>query len=511
MFFVSYEFLILLTLILFCRLSYGRNSNNVYFQWTMLGASLIFYGWHVPEHLLIILTSCLVDYWAGLGLAHTSNRRRRKILLIVSLSVNLGLLIFFKYFYFLTNSFFALWGVFGQRPSAPHLNIILPIGISFYTFQSMSYTIDIYRGRLNALRNFPVFFLYVSFFPQLVAGPIVRATEFLYQLDRNRRPHVYVWFQGMFLIVQGFFLKMVCADNLGRLVEYHWKSIESTATPVFDFFILALLFSFQIFGDFAGYSRIARGTAYLLGFRLPVNFNLPYAARSFSEFWRHWHITLSQWFRDYLYIPLGGSRASTERTLFHLVLVMFLCGLWHGAAWTFVLWGTLHGLAMAIERMLGFHRVGKESVAWWVHFAWPLVTQISVLMFWVWFRSESLTQGLSYFYNLAHALTRPTAYECSTGLIQDIFAASQNWWTLITSGPFGAESWLQMIMTGFFPVLVDAVPLLTVPIIHLHGSCVRAGRIQPLTPSAKAILTGLMLIGIFTCYGHSTKFIYFQF
>jgi alginate O-acetyltransferase complex protein AlgI len=325
----------------------------------LLLLSWVFYAWHVPWYIVLILFSTLVDYCAGLVLAGTADDKlaRRRAVLATSLVANLGLLGYFKYAGFLVASVNSVADAGFSIPS-----VLLPIGISFYTFQSISYTIDVYRKTVEPERNFIRFACYIAFFPQLVAGPIVRASSFLYQFRRRRHFHLQVFMEGSYLILRGLFLKLVVADNLGTIVDQYWSQAAEAPQDLLGISVL-VFFACQLLCDFAGYVDIARGAAYQLGFRLPVNFNAPYIAVTFSEFWRRWHITLSQWMRDYLYKPMGGSHRGKALTYINLLLVMLISGLWHGAAWTFVIWGGVLGLALAVERLLGIASGARTRVA----------------------------------------------------------------------------------------------------------------------------------------------------
>ncbi len=469
--FVSFAFLALLALTCAARLTLGRTRREAVYLLLLLASSLLFYGWHVPAYLAILLASTTVDYLtAGAIATLPAGAPRRKTLLLLSLATNLGLLGTFKYFDFGRDSL--AWLLASLQLEAgwlPRLDLVLPIGISFYTFQSMSYTIDVYRGQLRPVRSFWQLLLFVSFFPQLVAGPIVRASEFLYQLKRRRAPRLTAWLEGGYLIVRGFFLKMVLADNLAPVVDRFWPLISRPETGWVDAVAVAFLFSCQIFCDFAGYSSIARGTAYLLGFRLPENFNSPYIAGSFKDFWQRWHMTLSRWLRDYLYVSLGGNRISSRRTYLNLMLVMLLGGLWHGAAWTFVVWGALHGAALAVERLLGLERATR---AWPLRALWFLVVQAVVLIAWVFFRSGGFGEALAIVGNFFH-LGWGSEYP-------------EPLWALTFAAP--------VVLMHLASLLRERFP-----------------RLRDDTGAARAMLAGVMLYLIVTCYGTSNAFIYFQF
>lgn len=310
-------------------------------------ASYLFYGWWDYRFLSLLIISSLIDYAVGLGLQRFTAPVPRKRLLIVSLVANLSILGFFKYFDFFVSSFAELLGRLGLQVEVSTLRVVLPVGISFYTFQTMSYAIDVYRGVIKPTRNLVEFFSFVSFFPQLVAGPIERAQHLLPQFSQTRHITRSDLREGVWLCLWGFFKKIVLADNFAPLVEMVYDHPRPGSLMVA---LATVAFGLQIYCDFSGYSDIARGTARLLGFDIMVNFNLPYAAANLREFWARWHISLSTWLRDYLYVPLGGNRQGTFRTYRNLFLTMLLGGLWHGAAWNFVAWGFWHGGGLIIYR-----------------------------------------------------------------------------------------------------------------------------------------------------------------
>ncbi|PRQ09840.1 MBOAT family O-acyltransferase [Enhygromyxa salina] len=318
----------------------------------LIAASLIFYAaWNVPLVSLIVI-SAVIDFTAGrlLGRYGSDQARKRKAVLAVSLIVNLGLLGYFKYANFFLDN---LHAAFDLGPGAEFLDIVLPPGISFYTFQTMSYTIDVYRGKIRPTSSFLRFFLYVSFFPQLIAGPIERAGHLLVQFDQaaNRRFEVDNLVNGAQMIVFGMFKKVVIADHCGRLVDQVYA--DPGVYDGWSALIATYAFTLQIYCDFSAYSEIARGSARIFGVDLMRNFDQPYLTSNISDFWRRWHISLSNWFRDYVYIPLGGNRKGKTRTLANLTITMFLSGLWHGAAWTFVIWGLYHGVLLLLHAQVG--------------------------------------------------------------------------------------------------------------------------------------------------------------
>ncbi|MDO5509772.1 MAG: MBOAT family O-acyltransferase [Weeksellaceae bacterium] len=332
-------------------------------------SSLVFYGWWDWRFLFLIFFSACVDYVVGILIADEQNERKRKWLLIASLVVNLGTLGFFKYYNFFAESFVELANLFGYHPGNVTLNIILPVGISFYTFQTMSYSIDIYRRKFKPTRNFLNFFTYVAFFPQLVAGPIERAADLLPQIERPRRFRT-VWFkEGIVQICVGFIRKIVVADNLGIYVDniYANPDLHNSTTLM----LAAVFFTFQIYCDFAGYSDIAIGTAKLLGFRFQRNFDLPFFSRTLSEHWRRWHMSLSYWMRDYVYIPLGGNRKGFALQARNLFLTMFLCGLWHLNTANFMIFGAVNGIWVVVEKAV--QTTDQQNIKRWKLYAWVRV------------------------------------------------------------------------------------------------------------------------------------------
>lgn len=357
-------------------------------RYVLLAASYVFYAsWNV-YYASLILFSTVVDYLVASAMARAEDGGRRKGLLWLSVAVNLGVLAIFKYYNFFAHSLTDMFSV-----SLPLHELLLPVGISFYTFQSMSYTIDVYRRQIPPARDFVDFALFVSFFPQLVAGPIVRAAEFLPQLDRPRQMLPKQAHEGFQLFMIGLFKKIVIADNLALLVDRVHQGPDPFSGA--DLWVTAYAFAFQIYFDFSGYSDMAIGLAKMFGFEFPENFRRPYCAVNVSEFWRRWHISLSTWLRDYLYISLGGNRAGTWKTLRNLMITMVLGGLWHGANWTFVIWGFLHGAYLMIHRLYG---LVTRRVAWLgelgktlpMRVAFVLLTFHCWVVSMVYFRSQSV-------------------------------------------------------------------------------------------------------------------------
>ncbi len=351
----------------------GVNLRNI----LLILGSYLFYGWWDYRFLALIVISSASDFILGLQIQKTSSPSRKKQLLILSILINLGILGFFKYFNFFTQSFGDFIEVLGFQWNTTTLNIILPVGISFYTFQTMSYTIDIYRGHLKPTRNIWQFFAFVSFFPQLVAGPIERAARFLPQFSVKHHFNYPKAVIGLRLMLWGFFKKIVIADNLAILVEHIFAN--PTEYSGLGIFIGSVFFALQIYCDFSGYSDIAIGLGKTMGFDLMTNFNKPYFSRSFGEFWKRWHISLSTWFRDYVYIPLGGNRVNRFRHKLNLMITFLLSGLWHGANFTFLIWGFLHGLALTLE--------GKPRRKSWLS---ALLVFLICCLFWIPFRAESI-------------------------------------------------------------------------------------------------------------------------
>ena len=358
---------------------YWSVSSDGFRRWWLLVASYVFYGAWDWRFLGLIWLSTAVDFVAARRMSSDVGPSARRNWLLASLVTNLGVLGFFKYFDFFAGSLQALADRAGIALSSPTLEIVLPVGISFYTFQTLSYTIDVYRKRLEPVSSVRDFALFVAFFPQLVAGPIVRASDFLPQLARARRWSDVDWRRAWTLILIGFIKKACLADHFGVAIDPIFAEPALYSAPTL--FMAACLYAGQIFCDFSGYSDIAIGTALLFGYRLPNNFSAPYTACSVIEFWRRWHISLSTWLRDYLYVPLGGNQCSIRRRDFNLLLTMLLGGLWHGAGWNFVAWGALHGLALIACRH--WHDSGRRlnfAPAW-------LLTMVWVVVCWVPFRS----------------------------------------------------------------------------------------------------------------------------
>lgn len=361
----------------------------------LLVASYIFYGAWDWRFLFLIIVSTVLDYYCGLGIHASKDEKRRKLFLFFSVFGNLSILGFFKYFNFFASNLQVLLGRFGFTIQPHFLHIILPVGISFYTFQTMSYTIDIYRRKMRPTKRFFDFALFVAFFPQLVAGPIERARRLLPQILFPRKLGLAKFYEGAYLIFWGLFQKVFVADNLARIVD---PVFAGTAPYNGTKVLIALYaFAFQIFCDFAGYSNIARGLGKCMGFDIMVNFRLPYFSTSPREFWQRWHISLSSWMRDYLYISLGGNRKGAILTYRNLMITMLLAGLWHGAAWTFIVWGIYHAALLIIQRLTQplFGRISLPKNIF-IERVWFLVRVIFFFhltcLGWLVFRAESMAQ-----------------------------------------------------------------------------------------------------------------------
>ena len=380
------------------------------YRWVLLlVASYYFYMSWRPEYALLILGSTLVDYIASIQMGKYKERRKRTPFLLFSLFTNLGLLFTFKYFNFFSQSLHGFYALFVHDAAPVSLHVLLPVGISFYTFQTLSYTIDVYRGDREPEKHFGIFAVYVSFFPQLVAGPIERSTTLLPQFRKTMYPDYQNIKRGLQLAAWGFLKKVVIADNLAIYVNAAYNNPADQ--PGLKLLLATYFFAFQIYCDFSGYSDIAIGTARVFGYEFMNNFERPYFSKSIHEFWRRWHISLSSWFRDYLYIPLGGNRVSKLRVQFNVFTVFLVSGLWHGANWTFVFWGALHGFYLLFSRWThtlrdkfnnftglanhtGLHRLFKI-----------IITFHLVLFAWIFFRAQSVNEAFIIISHIARDLT----------------------------------------------------------------------------------------------------------
>ena len=395
MLFNSFEYLIFLPLVsvLFFIVPHR-------YRWLhLLVSSYVFYMWWSPLYALLIMASTLVDYCACLFMGTRSTSLRRHMGLAASLACNLGLLFSFKYYNLFTNTAVFLFDKLGISWSPPAFSVLLPVGISFYTFQTLAYTIDVFMGRQRPERHFGFFALYVSFFPQLVAGPIERSGNLLPQLHARQFFSAPDAVMGLRLILWGLFKKMVVADRLSELADIVYADPGSFPGGLVAMATAA--FAFQIYCDFSGYSDVAIGSARILGIRLMTNFRRPYAASSIPEFWARWHISLSTWFRDYLFIPLGGSRVNGHAWARNILIVFAVSGLWHGASWTFVVWGFLHGVLYLLARGVSsaWDRLGMPPLAAWTRPGFVVLNFCVVLVTWVFFRAATI-------HDAAHAITQ---------------------------------------------------------------------------------------------------------
>ena len=397
--FCSIDFAIFLPLV-FILYWFIADKNLRVQNFLVVVASYIFYAWWDWRFLSLIFFSTVVDYSVGIGLSKNKDPIERKLLLWTSIAVNIGFLAFFKYFNFFIDNFVEAYSFFFQEISVRSLNIILPIGISFYTFQTLSYTIDVYRERLQPTRDFVSFAAFVSFFPQLVAGPIERATRLLPQFYQKRTFIYEDAVDGLQQILWGFFKKLVVADNCAALANMIFNNSADYSGSTL--LLGALFFTFQIYGDFSGYSDIAIGTARLFGFRLSQNFAFPYFSRDMAEFWRRWHISLSTWFRDYVYIPLGGSRTGKWLNIRNVFVIFIVSGFWHGANWTFIVWGALNALYFLPLLLLKRNRKNLDVVA--KGRLLPSFRELVsmgttfglAVLGWIFFRAENISHALSY-------------------------------------------------------------------------------------------------------------------
>jgi alginate O-acetyltransferase complex protein AlgI len=391
----AYVAFLILVVVAYWKLSHDAQNRF------LLAASYFFYGWWDWRFLLIMIASTALDYWIARAISTSTRPTRRRGLLIVSLMINFSVLGFFKYFNFFVDSAIRFATLLGMH-AIPHalFSVILPPAISFYTFQEVAYIVDVYVGRIAAAGRFVDYGLFISFFPHLIAGPIQRPSHLLPQVQQPRRADSTRMYDGVMLILSGLFRKCVIADTCGSIANAAFGGrMGSGAIPAL---VGAYAFAWQIYGDFSGYSDIARGSAQVLGFHFMVNFRQPYLAESLQDFWRRWHVSLSTWLRDYLYIPLGGSRHGERQTYRNLFITMLLGGLWHGANWTFVLWGALHGIGLAVERALGLAR--QWARVWWRRI---LVFHV-VCLGWIVFRAPSIGAAWEYLGQFGHWAWRPT-------------------------------------------------------------------------------------------------------
>ena len=417
MLFNSIDFAIFLPIV-FALYWLLKNLNLKFQNLLIVAASYLFYGWWDWRFLSLILFSTIVDYTVGVYLSKTSHVGKRKGLLWASIFINLGFLGFFKYYNFFLDNFISAFSLFGAKLEVSSLQVILPVGISFYTFQTLSYTIDVYRKTLKPTNDFIAFAAFVSFFPQLVAGPIERASNLLPQFYKKREFNYNKAVDGLRQILWGLFKKVVIADNCAEYANIIFNNSDDYSGSTL--FLGAIFFTFQIYGDFSGYSDIAIGVSRLFGFNLQQNFAFPYFSRDIAEFWRRWHISLSTWFRDYLYIPLGGSRGGNSMKIRNTFIIFIVSGFWHGANWTFVIWGALNVvyflplmLSNKNRKNIGIVAQGNYLPTIKEFFNMSLTFFLSVIA-WVFFRAESVTHALNYLSEI-FSLSLFTKMEVNTG------------------------------------------------------------------------------------------------
>jgi alginate O-acetyltransferase complex protein AlgI len=441
----------------------------------LLASSYVFYGWWDWRFLGLLATTTIVGFVGGHLVHRSHNDRHRLVLLWTGVVINLGILATFKYAGFFADSFRSLARSIGFEADGFTLNVVLPVGISFYTFQAMSYLFDIYRRRIDPTRNLVIFGTYVAYFPQLVAGPIERAQDLLPEITQTNRtfPRGAELNEAFRLILWGLFKKVVIADGVAVIVNDAFASPEEWSWIALTAAVVG--FSIQIYGDFSGYTDIARGVSKLLGISLLLNFAEPYLSRNITEFWRRWHISLSTWLRDYLYIPLGGNRGSTVATFRNLMLTMLLGGLWHGAAWTFVVWGGLHGVYLIAHRMArgGSVDTGPLRLR---HLPSILATNLAVMIAWTFFRADSVHDAWS--------------------VLHRIVTLSE-----------GSVSFADVALIAFFAVVVVFLDVIQRRILD-------DSQLEPKTlgPAQSGALAGAMIVGIIVFSGGApVPFIYFQF
>lgn len=457
------------------------------FRWfLLLLASCFFYMFFKPVYILILFGTIIIDYYAGIKLEEIQDQKKKKFFLILSLIANIGVLVVFKYFNFINENISQVLVHVGVQNPIPFLKILLPIGLSFHTFQAMSYTIEVYRGNQKAERHFGIYALYVMFYPQLVAGPIERPQNIIHQFRIQHNFEYANVSAGLKLMLWGFFKKLVIADRLAIGVDEVYNHLDSYTGIAL--ILATVFFSIQIYCDFSGYSDIAIGAAKIMGFTLMVNFNRPYASRSISEFWTRWHISLSSWFKDYLYIPLGGNRVKVSRLYFNLFIVFMISGLWHGASWTFIIWGALHGIYLIFAlitknigvRISDFFKKLKLSFlvnAFNIGFVFALIT-----FAWLFFRAKTTHDA---FYVVKHLLDIH-----SINMAKDIYLNN------------GQDFFVTSIFVIFFMEVVQYINSNYRNLLFKHPSViVRWG----------FCISLIIMICVFGVYHNDSEFIYFQF
>ena len=473
MLFNSTEFLVFLIVVFLTHWVILRDRQRLQ-NIMLLVASCAFYMFFIPKYILILFITILIDYFAGMWIAR-SEGRRRKVYLVVSIISTCLVLFVFKYFNFFIDNVNGIAQLIGWNYKASHLEIILPIGLSFHTFQSLSYVIEVYWRKQKPEKDFITYSLYVMYFPQLVAGPIERAANLLHQFHEKKRFQFALAAEGVHQILWGFFKKIVIADTCAAYANHAFAHYEELSG--LSLFLGAVAFAFQIYGDFSGYSDIALGTSKLFGVRLMRNFNLPYFAKSIPDFWRRWHISLSTWFRDYVYFPLGGSRVGGWKVYRNVFIIFLVSGFWHGANWTFVAWGLTHAICYSAYHLIwgnGKEATGSSTSSTVFSGA---ITFIVVVIAWVFFRAENVTQAFSYL----------------SGIATHTFASSDVW--------------------GFLPLLALLIPFHLLEYVNRGSENVvllENVAVPKFWKRALELALALLIIDCFYTLNHE-QFIYFQF
>lgn len=456
----------------------------------LLGASYLFYAFYDVRLLLLILITTLVSYLCALAMEQTTVQKKKRLFMFLTLAVCLGILFLFKYLNFTLHSIFALCNLLGGEISFSGFQILLPMGISFYVFQTMSYVFDVYRGNWSAQRHLGYYALFIVFFPQLVAGPIERPKDLLPQFQSPPPFCLADFTQGFGLMLRGYGKKLLIADYVAIFVDAAYSNIPTAGGMTLA--VATLLFALQIYCDFSGYSDIALGCTKFLGIRLSENFHHPYAATSIRDFWRRWHISLTRWFTDYLYIPMGGSQKGTLRHCLNILITFLVSGLWHGANWTFVIWGGLHGIYLIVETLFGTFLRNKKTPVWVVKTAWisplkRLATFLLVCFAWIFFRSATIDDA-----------------------IHIIYAIFTDWQPATLLSGLQAEG-IDFILLLIMPLILlwlerlPAFPLTNVPVTRAHTQCLTA-------LFYLFLVLAIMLCRCMLLAAHgNTSFLYFQF
>ncbi len=493
MLFNSYSFLVFFPIVVF---AYFLIPKKVRYIWLLVASYYFYMGWNA-KYALLLFASTIITYLSGLLLSAKKIRhvtKWKKCIVAVSFISNLSILFFFKYFDFMIVNINRILGALHIKMLTPQFDVLLPVGISFYIFQALSYTMDVYRGEVEAEKNVLKYALFVSFFPQLVAGPIERSKNLLKQVNEEHNFSYERMCQGLMLMTWGYFLKLVIADRIAIFVDHAY----STQTLYDGRYVLlaSILFAIQIYCDFAGYSTIAIGAAKVLGFELMENFNCPYFATTVAEFWRRWHISLSTWFRDYLYIPLGGNRKGTIRKYVNTMVVFLVSGLWHGASWTYVVWGGLNGLYQVIGSILApmkkkiAVRFPKLDRSYGIRAVRMAVTFVLVDFTWIFFRADNFAQVKSVLSRMIH-MNQPDLL--ANGTLFDLGLNKQNF-----------------IVLGIALLILLGADIAKYHQIKLH-EVILGWNIVLRWSTIMAAITGILVFGIWGSGYQATNFIYFQF